>query len=572
MTAILTLVIVALAVFNYNREVRYMEKVLGEKGGALIKSFEAGARAGRMSRFGTESRLQALIDATAELPNILYITLTDQSGKVIAHSNPEQIGEVFLTESQIKALSPTQNAQWKILEDNHIPNSFIVFKEFITLDSDRDQMRGYMMGNRMQNRTPDGVKRPRAHMGRMHTQQFQEGMTKPLIFIGLDIQPFVDAREEDIKIMASTSVVLLLVALGCMVSLVWVQAYQRSNKQLKDTQAFASEIVSNLPVGLVVVGPDGSITHFNKDAASLLGVEEKVVINRSVDEILPANIIKLSEDGASMETPITRELSLKAAGKIFPVNISVAPVVTDEGLHLGKIIILNDLTEIHRLQSEMRQREKMAAIGNLAAGIAHEVRNPLSSIKGFATYFAGLFDEGSENQKAAKVMISETERLNRVISELLEFTRPSDFKLEKADMNVVLDTVSRLLQQDAISKGIEIVTQVDQGLPQIQLDADRIVQALLNIGLNGIQAMESGGQLSINVRASGSSVLITVSDTGVGIPEENKANIFDPYFTTKNKGTGLGLAVVRKIVEGHGGSVDISSLEGKGTTFTISLI
>ena len=179
-------------------------------------------------------------------------------------------------------------------------------------------------------------------------------------------------------------------------------------------------------------------------------------------------------------------------------------MVTDEGLHLGKIFILSDLTEIHRLQSEMRQREKMAAIGNLAAGIAHEVRNPLSSIKGFATYFAGLFDEGSESQKAAKVMISETERLNRVISELLEFSRPSDFKLRKTDMNIVIDTVSRLLQQDAVSQGVEVEIHVDQDLPHIELDADRIVQALLNIGLNGIQAMETGGQLSINVRASDS--------------------------------------------------------------------
>ena len=156
---------------------------------------------------------------------------------------------------------------------------------------------------------------------------------------------------------------------------------------------------------------DGNITHLNRDAAALLGADAKTVINQSVDDVLPANIIKLSEDGASMKTPITRELSIKVAGKSSPVNISVAPVVTDEGLHLGKIFILSDLTEIHRLQSEMRQREKMAAIGNLAAGIAHEVRNPLSSIKGFATYFAGLFDEGSESQKAAKVMISETERL-----------------------------------------------------------------------------------------------------------------------------------------------------------------
>jgi two-component system sensor histidine kinase HydH len=219
----------------------------------------------------------------------------------------------------------------------------------------------------------------------------------------------------------------------------------------------------------------------------------------------------------------------------------------------------------------VKQREKMAAIGNLAAGIAHEVRNPLSSIKGYATYFAGLFDEGSENRKAATVMIAETERLNRVISELLDFSRPSDFKFRKADPAMVLDTVSRLLQQDAADQGVEVAVDIAPNLPETEMDPDRMVQALLNIGINGIQAMKPGGRLFLRARASVDGLVIEAEDTGQGIPEADLATIFDPYFTTKSQGTGLGLAVVRKIVEGHGGGVHVSSTPGKGTTFAITL-
>jgi two-component system sensor histidine kinase HydH len=195
----------------------------------------------------------------------------------------------------------------------------------------------------------------------------------------------------------------------------------------------------------------------------------------------------------------------------------------------------------------------------------------LSSIKGYATYFAGLFDEGSDNRKAATVMIAETERLNRVISELLDFSRPSDFKFRKADTALVLDTVSRLLQQDAADQGVEITVDVPPDLPEAEMDPDRMVQAVLNIGINGIQAMESGGRLSLRARLSEDGLAVEIEDTGQGIPEADLETVFDPYFTTKSQGTGLGLAVVRKIVEGHGGTIHVASTTGKGTTFSITL-
>lgn len=569
MAAILTMVVVALAVFNYNREERDMEKVLGEKGEALIRSFEAGARVGMMGDFGSEARLQALIDATAELPDILYIVLTDREGRVIAHSDSERIGGTYLDKARIEALTPDRQSRWMVESEGGEAVSFVVYKEFVTIGPAGPGMMRGMMGRHMMGGGQPGRDR-NSRWNMMWGGGSGETVEKPLIFIGLDIAPFIEARETDLKVLIATSGVLLLVGLGGMVSLFWLQAYRRSRQQLKDSQLFAAEIVANLPIGLVVTGHDGAITHINGDAAALLGVTAMDVLNRPVGEILPSAVIELAAE-ASGESPVTRELLVQTGQGEFPANVGVAPVLADEGDSLGTIFILSDLTEIHRLQADVKQREKMAVVGNLAAGIAHEVRNPLSSIKGYATYFAGLFDEGSENRKAATVMVAETERLNRVISELLDFSRPSDFKYREADMDMVMDTVSRLLQQDAASQGIEIAVDVEPDMPPAELDADRMVQALLNIGINGIQAMDSGGRLSLKAHRAETGLVIEIADTGNGIAEEDLSTIFDPYFTTKNQGTGLGLAVVRKIVEGHGGSVDVASTMGKGTTFTITL-
>lgn len=577
MAAIMTLVVVVLAVFNYNREVHYMEKVLGEKGEALIRSFEAGARAGMMGEYGAEDRLQALIDATAELPDIRSIVLTDRQGRILAHSDSSRIGNVYLAEDQLEALAPAQNAQWVIMNDETSAGSFVVYKEFVSLSSDDSRMMRNMMQHHMMRGLGNG--------GMMGGQgrhggwgRFRQGASdpdtiidKPLIFIGLDMEPFAQARAADIRTLVITSAVLLIVGLGCMLSLFWVQAYRKSRRQLRDTQALASEIISNLPVGLVVTGADGRVTLVNRDAASLLALDSESTVGQAADSVLPTDVVALVGESRKAGAPVSRELLVRTGDRDFPANVSAAPVITDENQHLGNIFILSDLTEIHRLQADVKQREKMAAIGNLAAGVAHEVRNPLSSIKGYATYFAGLFDEGSENRKAANVMVAETDRLNRVISELLEFSRPSDFKFREADVAVIMDTVSRLLHQDAETENIAVEVDVDATLPHVELDSDRMVQALLNIGINGIQAMEPEGRLSLRARQADSGLIIEIEDSGQGIPEKDMTTIFDPYFTTKNQGTGLGLAVVRKIVEGHGGTLNVTSTVGKGTVFTISM-
>lgn len=232
--------------------------------------------------------------------------------------------------------------------------------------------------------------------------------------------------------------------------------------------------------------------------------------------------------------------------------------------------------EIRRLEEEIRRKEKLAAVGTLAAGVAHEIRNPLSSIKGYATYFGMRFPEGSEDRKAAGVMVREVERLNRVISELIGLSRPSDVHPVAAPLADSVNHVLQLIAQDAEKRGVSLRDDLPPDLPPARMDPDRLGQALLNICLNALDAMPHGGTLTLGCTVEKHHLVLSVTDTGQGIAPENLHHIFDPYFTTKGHGTGLGLATVHKIVEALEGEVYVQSRQATAeapgrTTFFIRL-
>ena len=212
------------------------------------------------------------------------------------------------------------------------------------------------------------------------------------------------------------------------------------------------------------------------------------------------------------------------------------------------------------LQDAMKRKEKLLALGHLAAGVAHEIRNPLSSIK------------GGESHELAQVMAKEADRLNRVVSELLELVKPAHLTLQQVDLNEVITHSLHLVSQDAVSREIQLRFSANSTLPAIQADPDRLTQVLLNLYLNAIHAIGRQGTITVEANeSSGDRVKIVVTDSGKGIAAEQLEAIFTPYFTTKADGTGLGLAVVQNIIEQHGGTIQVASVEGKGATFTLWL-
>jgi two-component system sensor histidine kinase HydH len=201
------------------------------------------------------------------------------------------------------------------------------------------------------------------------------------------------------------------------------------------------------------------------------------------------------------------------------------------------------------------------------------VRNPLSSIKGFATYFKERYREKPEDQQVAGIMIQEVDRLNRVIGQLLDFARPIKVVVKAVAVPQLVADSLKLMEAQAREKAIEIETIIAPRLQAVFLDPDRVKQVLLNLYLNALDAMEAGGRLGVSADAEdrGRWIIFRVSDTGHGIPKENQSQIFDPYYTTKSTGTGLGLAIAHNIVDAHGGRIEIESAAGEGTTVTVRI-
>ncbi len=571
MSAILVTVVFTLAVMNYNREKKYMIKILNEKGASLIRTFEAGARTGMMGRFGTLPRLDTLIKETASQQDILYIAIVDSSGIILAHNISGKIGNHLMASGRSAELTPTTDVQWRLIGDSGRHQTFEVYKLFLPAFRQQNPMeQGTMNGSGNMGRM--GSSCESSWMMGLPAEKIFNPENRPAIFIGMDATPFQEAIREDIKFTLILSFTLILLGMAGVVSLFWARNSTKSKKLLGDMRAFAYEMIATLPEGIIATDNQLKIRYINQVAADMLNIQTISSRGVSLNTVLPSTIVSLCNSSRTSGALIEDEVEIKHVdGRTFPASVIATNVLSDDGTFVGLMLIVKDLTQLKKLQMEVQRKDKLAAIGNLAAGVAHEVRNPLSSIKGYATYFKSLFEKDSENSKAADVLISETDRLNRVITELLELSKPSDVKLRKTALRPLLESTLRLIQHEAQSANVQVDLEINDEVTFAFLDPDRFTQVMVNIYVNSIQAMVDGGILNLNVSADQNHITISISDTGPGLKKEIARKMFDPYFTTKTKGTGLGLSIAQKIVEAHHGTIRVDSREGKGTSVIISL-
>jgi two-component system sensor histidine kinase HydH len=552
---ILGLVVLVMAARNTRQERERMAQHLTDRAAALIWALEAGSRT-RMAMRAGNPYLQLLLDETAKQPGIVYMAVTDGEGTILAHSELAETIVHFADPESIAALDVSGSPKWRIVDGPDDLRIFEVYKTFSPIPGLRPGHHGQEQHNAFRRDIADLAP--------------EEGR---IIFVGLDARSFEEALEADFHSTVLSSILVALAAFGAFVSLFWAHNYRTSRRMLQNAEAFAAEMVGSLPLGLCTSSPAGRIVLANAAAADLLGMDRKSLPGlplRDLGKLDWGAILVDLEQGVPV---IEREMHFSFPdGTVQPVSVSASKIINEDNLFLGHLFIMRDLAELRHLQQQLRRSERLSALGNLAAGVAHEVRNPLSAIKGFATFLLGKM-ERENDVNAAAMLIQEVDRLNRVVSGLLEFARPDGIRLEPAALDSLVERALSLCASDAADKDIAARFACAPDLPLIAADADRLTQALLNLFLNAIQAMDRGGALEISAcrdQATGK-VLLRVADNGKGIAPEALAAIFDPYVTGRASGTGLGLAIVHRIMEQHGGVIRVESEPGAGSVFFVYL-
>lgn len=270
-----------------------------------------------------------------------------------------------------------------------------------------------------------------------------------------------------------------------------------------------------------------------------------------------------------------REFSLTRTGGLRIVSISVFPLIAEDRIS-GNLIHIEDITERRRREAQLRRAESLAALTTLAAGVAHEIKNPLASIRIQLGIIRRLLSKSCSKKVAPifnniSLVEQEIDRLNAIVVDFLFAVRPMDIILIRDRVEETIREVAELTRQEAENQHISMEVELAGNLPEVMIDRKYLKQALLNIIKNAIAAMPEGGLLRISASVKGDEVQIAIRDTGVGIPEELLTKIFEPYFTTKESGTGLGLTITFKIIKEHNGEITVESQPGRGTTFTIHL-
>jgi two-component system sensor histidine kinase HydH len=564
---ILVPVFTAMTWGRLQRQKQFFTQRLLEKGIFLIRTFEAGARTGMMSMHWGAGRIQDMLHETALQPEVRYMMITGQNGLILAHSDASMVGKFFRPMPQAGDFSAdTGDVHHRIRLVNGKVRIFEVYKRFTPMRPGfrRRRLSGRAGRGRhcMENMsaTPGTADWCAAYMQDMgkHTSSVH------YIFAGLSMKQQSLAEKRIVHSIVWRSALFFMAVCIGMVALFVFQAYRYTKVSLKNIRAFSDNVVQNMPAGLVILNTAHEMTSVNRAA-------EKILAGK-IDRALPEMIDIVREMHKPGQT-LHRELSLDIGeNKKINLDITASPLLDAQNEITGFLFLFRDLTQIMKLKTQVETNRRLAAIGKLAAGVAHEIRNPLSSIKGFATYLGKRCAHSSADRQAAQIMVKEVERINRSVTQLLEFAKPMDIEKARIDLGEIISHSLRLVHHDLESKSIE--TRVDIKKQIIfYSDGDRLNQVLLNLYINAAAAMDRGGILEITAREkmAKNMVEIRVKDNGCGMDNDELELIFDPYFTTRPDGTGLGLAIVHRIIQSLGGTISVKSAKGQGSCFFIHL-
>jgi two-component system sensor histidine kinase PilS (NtrC family) len=338
---------------------------------------------------------------------------------------------------------------------------------------------------------------------------------------------------------------------------------EEKDSNLKDLTFFHKELIESLPSGLLTVDLSGNILIFNRAAEHITGIPRTAAIGNNITTVFPfvTHPIETLRGEGSITVHDTRRT----------IGLTLSQSTDSSRQETGYICIFQDITELKRLEAELKHKETLAAIGELSANMAHEIRNPLASLKGSIEILKEGTLTRAHGEKLMNIALSEMDRLNTIITDFLTYSRPKPPEFLSFDLHAMLNEIIQLTRNAIISTDKISITKDFGGHYEIVADPQKLRQVFLNLTMNAIESMPGGGSLFIRTRRVHDTVAVSFKDSGIGIPPENLKEIFYPFFTTKDRGTGLGLSIAYRIIEEHQGRITVNSIPGTGTTFEVTI-
>jgi two-component system, NtrC family, sensor histidine kinase HydH len=391
--------------------------------------------------------------------------------------------------------------------------------------------------------------------------------------IGLTLDEVRAVEDRMVRRLIIISLVLAAIGVIILSIIFTTQNLKTVSNEFKKFKTFTSTVLENMGEAVIVVDEQMRITLFNKSSENLFKRREEEIIQKNLSELsndITRSLLEYCKNSDEQCADVAIDTAIGDERKYLLLNFTRNK---DEDGKENYIIVINDLTESRRLEEESKRKEKLSAMGELASGVAHEIRNPINAIGMIAQRLDKEFKvekDSEEYHSITSLLRSEVTRVNKIITQFLSYAKPLSLQIKKINSKTFFDDIYRLFSDQAKLKGVELIKSSDHSF-DMMIDPELIKQSLMNLVQNAIDAVEKKGKVEINYFRKGNDLLIEIADNGKGIPENIKNKIFDLYYTSKPEGTGLGLSIVQKIIAEHNGTIEVFSEINKYTKFKITL-
>ena len=565
LAAVLGTMILAGIMFSrdYRREQGHLKETFLQRGEVLIHSLEMVGRV----RFGEdldEDRLSEFWNNLEDGDNVLFLALTDEEGRIISLAGDLRPDPAVFRNppSGPGQPGPAPGPRLIRIGDRLV---YLVGRSFRPWPRHRP---GHREAGRHRGYEPEGRRPMPPGPRRALPPNFEPPVR--YLWVGFDSSSFEKMSRRRVRTAGVFIALFCLSGLAGVLALIWGHNSRLARQMYQDTNALAAELIGRLPTGVIIQDSQGRVTLVNQATRNISGLTEEDFLGQSLDGLT---------NGAfpQGETLAGREMDLSFKGAP-PVRVALTsgPVVSDDGHPLGQVVLMEDLGELGRLKAELGKQERLAALGSMAAGLAHEIRNPLGAIRGLSQHLLSKLDQSGRSEpaerEALEVVLASVDRLNATITDFLDYARPAVARSAPLDLSELVRKMAVLAGHDARGRSVELDLRLDEKV-MIEGDEALLSQAFLNLYLNAIEAAggRPGGRLTVTLEKKDSRAVLIFHDNGPGFSREQLEQPFVPYFTTKAEGSGLGLAMVEKTIRAHqGAAVSLGRPPSGGALVSIS--